>query len=618
MYHYIVKVPAVSETLVSMDSIVTRIDYFNNKKNYLLFDGGDDTGKRFIMVTEKRITQALQAELKDIFEVAVSYEPVNVNTIDRKRLKKIHIAKKLMLNNDYVHGDQKTLLVTDTVDRLIEKTNKMIGFTKFKTFFKDIAGYIDETAEMGAKCLYNVVLINECGIPLYDHINLLYGMFSASGLLMEHVMITGDRYDARVTEKETGFVYFIEDEWNMEDMGETFRASDEVKLFNRIKRSNNIYITTMTQEEYKKLSVFDLFNSVFPHTVVINELNCEEKIEYICSIADEYGFNVDVKGFTGSRFIESTPVEKLEAAIRRVVTSKLSAKDKDFCINVSDVDFKAKKIKKIPALTELENLVGLTGVKKTVKEIVSFLKKRGKDAVPCLHMVFTGNPGTGKTTVARIIARIFAETGITKEDLLVETDRSGLIGLYVGHTAAKTKRKINKAMGGVLFIDEAYALFTESGIDYGHEAVATLVKAMEDKRDEFVCILAGYTKEMNEMIDMNPGLRDRVQFYIDFPDYDGVELLKIFEMLCKESKYKLGDCAREALSDGLSRLVSAKSKNFSNGRIIRKIFERVRMKQALRAANNMITGKDIMAVFDESEISAMLNTTKRTQIGFSV
>jgi hypothetical protein len=167
----------------------------------------------------------------------------------------------------------------------------------------------------------------------------------------------------------------------------------------------------------------------------------------------------------------------------------------------------------MPAFDELDRLVGLENVKRTVKEIVIFLRKRGKNAVPCLHMVFRGNPGTAKTTVARMIARIFYESGITEKNLLVETGRAGLIGGYVGQTALKTEKQINKSLGGVLFIDEAYSLFTGDNRDYGNEAVATLVKAMEDKRDKFICIMAGYTDEINSMIDMNPGLRDRVQFY---------------------------------------------------------------------------------------------------------
>ena len=199
-----------------------------------------------------------------------------------------------------------------------------------------------------------------------------------------------------------------------------------------------------------------------------------------------------------------------------------------------------------------------------------------------------------------------------------ETDREGLVGAYVGHTAIKTKDKIDEALGGVLFIDEAYSLFTgdRDKIDYGNEAVATLVKYMEDKRDEFVCILAGYTREMNDMLNMNPGMRDRIGFYINFPDYGANELLQIFEKMCKYNKYKLSQSARNILSDGFTRIVRAKGANFSKGRLVRKIFERVRMKQALRSSNSIITDADILSAFAEKDIAVMFGSDNRVKIGF--
>jgi AAA+ superfamily predicted ATPase len=269
----------------------------------------------------------------------------------------------------------------------------------------------------------------------------------------------------------------------------------------------------------------------------------------------------------------------------------------------------------ISAFYEFDRLVGLESVKRTVKEIVTFLQKRGRDAVPCLHMVFRGNPGTAKTTVARIIARIFAESGITSKNLMVETDRVGLIGGYIGQTALKTEKQIKKSMGGVLFIDEAYSLFTGDGQDYGNEAVATLVKAMEDNRDRFVCVLAGYPDEMDKMIDMNPGLRDRVQFYIDFPDYTEAELMLILEGFCKDKRYRLSKSARAAVSAEFSRLVRAKGKNFSNGRLVRKIFERICIKQAQRADDNIITEEDVAAALAEPDLAAMRKG--RAKIGFA-
>jgi len=616
MFHYTVKVPSSGEILTAKETIIDRLDYFNDCNHYLLFNGGNEAEKRFIMVSEKKATKALLTELKEVFETPVFAEEINVRTVDHKMLKKIHAAKNLMLDRHGYRGDQKTLLITDTATQLIEKVDAMIGFTKYKAFYRRLADYIDRTIEMRARCTYNVVLINKCGICLDAHIELLYGLFSAKGLLIDHVMITGAMYEAENNRKETKCVYFIDDSWEFEDDGVSLKASDEVKLLRKIRKSHNIYITAMTQEQYDKISVLDIFTATFPNMATVDELTTDEKLQYVCSVADEYGFTVNKDGFGSSQFILSSSIEKIETSVRQAVFSKLAANDSEFCLHISDIDVKTKKIKKVSAFTELESLVGLSGVKNTVREIVTFLKKRGKKSVPCLHMAFLGNPGVGKTTVARILARIFFEAGIIKKNLLVETDRGGLIGLYVGHTADKTSRKIESALGGILFVDEAYSLFSESRIDYGHEAVATLVKAMEDKRDEFVCILAGYTNEMNAMLDMNPGLRDRVQFYVDFPDYIEIELLQIFEKLCKDNKYKLSQSAIDTLTGGFSRFVGAKSQNFSNGRLVRKLFERARMKQALRTSSNVITDLDIEAVLVEKDIATLFKGKNHAQIGF--
>ena len=616
MFHYMVKVSSVGDTLTARDTIIDRIEYYNNREHYLLFDGGDESEKRFILVSDKSMDTTMETELKDIFERTVTMEEISVNAIDRMTMKKIRTVKNLMVSSYDYDGNLRTLLVTDTADELIGKVNNMIGFTKYKEFFRNFADYIDRTIDMRAKCLYNVVLINKAEVCLDTHVELLYGLFAAKGLLLEHIMITGTVYEAESTEKATMFLYYIDDDWQTDVDGEHLKASDEVRLLNKIRRSDNIYITAMSQDQYDKLSVLSCFTAAFPNTVNIDNLTSDEKLEFIQSTSEEYGFTVNKDGFVGSRLINVMPLETIELAVRQAATRKLTANDSNNCIEISDIDIKAKKTRKISAMAELESLIGLGMVKETIKEIVTFLKKRGKDAVPCLHMCFRGNPGGGKTTVARIIARIFYEAGIIKKNLLVETDRGGLVGVYVGQTAAKTTNKIESALGGILFIDEAYSLFVGENIDYGNEAVATLVKAMEDKRDELVVILAGYTKEMDDMLSMNPGLRDRVSFYIDFPDFTESELLKIFEKLCKDNKYKLTQSAKENLLDGFSRMVAVNSQNFSNGRLVRKLFERTRIKQALRCSNNFITDTDIQAVFAEADIASMFEGINCAQIGF--
>ncbi len=200
----------------------------------------------------------------------------------------------------------------------------------------------------------------------------------------------------------------------------------------------------------------------------------------------------------------------------------------------------------IDPLDELNSMIGLDEVKNKVKEILAYgnsqlrRKELGLKSEPlCLHMEFTGNPGTGKTTVARLIGKIFKDKGILSTGQFVEVTREDLIAKYVGHTAEKTAEKIRQARGGVLFIDECYSLFSESKIDFGHEAVSTLVKKMEDLRDDLIVIFAGYPKEMEEFINMNPGLRDRIQFKMVFNDYNDADLMQILMKFIKDNEHQV-------------------------------------------------------------------------------
>lgn len=241
---------------------------------------------------------------------------------------------------------------------------------------------------------------------------------------------------------------------------------------------------------------------------------------------------------------------------------------------------------------ELDQLIGLEGVKQEVRTMSNFIKiqlsrqQQGLKISPVsYHCVFTGNPGTGKTTVARIIAGIYAELGVLKKGHLVETDRSGLVAEYVGQTAIKTNKVIDSAIDGVLFIDEAYSLVGGGQSDYGKEAIATLLKRMEDDRDRLVVILAGYGDEMKHFIDSNPGLQSRFNRYIYFPDYSAEELHQIFCSLVKKYDYELTDEASFEMLSCLKEAVVHKDKNFGNGRTVRNIFEKTLERQANRLAS---------------------------------
>ena len=256
---------------------------------------------------------------------------------------------------------------------------------------------------------------------------------------------------------------------------------------------------------------------------------------------------------------------------------------------------------------ELDELIGLDAVKTEVRSLANFVKiqkqrqeKGLKTPKLSYHLVFTGSPGTGKTTVARIVARIYKDLGILKKGHTVETDRSGLVAEYVGQTAQKTNAIVDSALNGVLFIDEAYALVPEhAGSDYGQEAISTLLKRMEDDRDKLVVIIAGYNKEMKRFIDSNPGLQSRFNRYINFPDYTAEELVRIFHMYMKKNEYTIAADANELLKERLETAVENKDRNFGNARYVRNIFEK-----AIQAQANRLSKSSGLSQRELTEISA--------------
>ncbi|MBQ3290440.1 MAG: DUF4236 domain-containing protein [Kiritimatiellae bacterium] len=240
-------------------------------------------------------------------------------------------------------------------------------------------------------------------------------------------------------------------------------------------------------------------------------------------------------------------------------------------------------------MRKLDSLIGLGQVKDEVRQLTNFIeiqckrKERGLKVAPITyHCVFTGNPGTGKTTVARILADIFRELGVVKKGHLVETDRSGLVAEYVGQTAVKTNNVIDTALDGVLFVDEAYTLVQGGDRDYGGEAIATLLKRMEDDRGRLVVVLAGYTEEMKKFINSNPGLQSRFSRYIEFPDYTAQELAEIFLMNAEKNQYTCDKDVRASIVNVMEVAVRNKDVNFGNARYVRNLFEKAIQRQAVR------------------------------------
>lgn len=279
-------------------------------------------------------------------------------------------------------------------------------------------------------------------------------------------------------------------------------------------------------------------------------------------------------------------------------------------------------------LAELDELVGISEVKDKVRQAAHFARlqqlrlSRGLKAIPTsYHSVFTGNPGTGKTTVARLMGRIYQALGVLKRGHLVECDRASLVAEFVGQTAIKTNSAIDDALDGILFIDEAYTL-AKSGQDFGREAIDTLLKRMEDNRDRLIVIVAGYPAEMEKFIHSNPGLESRFTRYVEFPDYGPAELCRIFSRICRRSDLRLTPGLREKLLHHFTHLHGDRDAHFGNARLVRNTFEAVVAAQASRLASKQMPDADELVLLIESDLNtpaqADLDTHRKSKTGYRV
>jgi SpoVK/Ycf46/Vps4 family AAA+-type ATPase len=290
-----------------------------------------------------------------------------------------------------------------------------------------------------------------------------------------------------------------------------------------------------------------------------------------------------------------------------VVTSQKEVANNSEKVVAADTQDKVETIEDV--MSELDSFTGLEGIKRDIRTLINLLRiqkqreSQGLSTVkPSLHMVFTGPPGTGKTTVARIMGRVFKALGILEKGHIVETDRSGLVAGYVGQTAIKVDEIVQESIDGILFIDEAYSLSPPDGRDsFGQEAIDTLLKRMEDNRDRLVVIVAGYEEEMQRFIESNPGFKSRFNKYIGFDDYNPDELKDIFISIVKKNNYIAAEDLILRLHNRFSELYNTRTKSFGNGRVVRNLFEKIVEKQSNRLATlgNELSENDLKTLLPE-------------------
>lgn len=315
-------------------------------------------------------------------------------------------------------------------------------------------------------------------------------------------------------------------------------------------------------------------------------------------------------------FLSQNDAKKVEENCKKILQIDPENEFAKKHITNSPLNWEVEYLENKKSYERLHELIGLSNIKDEITSLINLVRinkvrhqKGLKTPGITLHSVFFGPPGTGKTTIARLLSEILKDIGILKKGHLVESARSDLVAEYVGQTAQKTNNVINEALGGVLFIDEAYTLKRENSNsqDYGQEAIDTLLKRMEDNRNEFIVIVAGYEEEMNVFINSNPGLKSRFTRYFKFNNYTTEELMELLELFCLNNDYKLDDMLLPMISEYLSRILSSDIKNFSNGRFIRNVFELMIKYQAIRLSKFIRVNENELTLITIEDFNYAIN-----------
>ncbi|WP_394884325.1 AAA family ATPase [Clostridium butyricum] len=630
-----------------IENIDTIIKALENTENYKLKKTSDEYKSDFSKSKYDNVDSYKSTENKDKHN-------------DKKMDKKKPAKKEDDLTNKESSEFQKNSKSNEgernsnTLEEALEKLNSLTGLKNVKKEIERIVRLIkyaknrNEVLKINKEInlSYHFAFMGNPGTGKTTVARLIGDIFYYLGILEKGHVVEVDRSDivgkfigetAKLTkkaiDKAMGGILFIDEAYSLAKGGENSNDYGKEAIETLLKSmEDNRGKFTVIFAGYKK-EMRNLINmnpglqSRINLMINFDDYTDEELIHIAKNIAKEEYYKLSEDG--EKAFIERIQKEKVDEnfANARVVRNLMDEAVREKAFRTGDetvceeelttltsedfgVDLKFTARDSIKEYeTQLESLVGLDNVKSLIKDIlntVELIHRKKEMGINCedvsLNMIFSGNPGTGKTTVARIVGKILKAMGILKKGHMVEVTRSDLVGQYVGQTGPKTLEKIKEAYGGILFIDEAYTLNSGSENDFGSEAIGTLIKEMEDNRDKLIVIMAGYTKEMKELLNINPGLESRIKFNIQFNDYSGDELFKIFKSLCKREKYKISHNAYKKLKEDFEELSENKGRNFGNGRLVRKYFENVKMKQATRIINENINEKEEMLKIIKEDI----------------